>query len=347
MFDAIVRAPERRIGLTIFADTAFPGVKEWGDAPLVKVVPVRFSRWSRARAQLWEQFVFPGLCARLGCTIAHHPITTNPVIKRGVKSVVTLHDLNFFLHPQWYSRRFITVYRLTALPGLRRAERVVAVSRYVQDQAAQHLKLPSQRLRCIYNGIKHKGASSPISNSARQPPYLLTVGSLQPHKNLARLLDAFESLLQDFPSLELWVVGRAQPRFRRDEHALAQPARPGVKVLGYLSEEALLSAYHNAAAFCYPSLEEGFGLPLLEAMQAGVPVITSNCSCLPEIAGPGAELANPWSTTSIADAIRKVLNLDPREREERTRAGREWASRFSWKTAAAAYLDIYAELLSG
>src|SRR5262249_24726376 len=126
MFDAIVRAPERKVGLIIFADPAFPGVKEWKHAAAVKFVPIPFSRWSRSRAQLWEQLLFPRLCTRFGCKIAHHPITTSPVIKRGVKSIVTLHDLNFLLHPDWFTRRFNAVYRLTALPGLRRAERVVA-----------------------------------------------------------------------------------------------------------------------------------------------------------------------------------------------------------------------------
>src|SRR5437667_2673365 len=138
LFDAIVRAPARQILLTIFADPAFPGVMEWKNAPRVRFVEVPFSRWSRGRAQLWEQLALPGLCIGFGCRVAHHPITTSPLVKRRVKSIVTLHDLNFLLHPEWYTRRFNTVYHVSALPGLRRAELVVAVSNYVRDQAAQH-----------------------------------------------------------------------------------------------------------------------------------------------------------------------------------------------------------------
>src|SRR5438552_2101922 len=106
MFDAIVRAPARQIPLTIFADPAFTGVKEWKDVPRVRFVEVPFSRWSRGRAQLWEQLALPALCVRSGCQVAHHPITTSPLVKRGVKSIITLHDLNFLLHPEWYTRRF-------------------------------------------------------------------------------------------------------------------------------------------------------------------------------------------------------------------------------------------------
>lgn len=344
-FDAIIRAPERQITLTIFADPAFPGVAEWKEQPRVTLVPVPFSRWSRGRAQLWEQLVFPKQCIRFGCRVAHHPINSSPTFKKRIKSIVTLHDLNFLLHPEWFARRLRAVCHLTVLPGLRRADRVIAISRYVQEQAAQHLRLPPDRLQSIYHGIALSSAIAP-ANPSSKPIYLLAVGSLQPHKNLSRLIDAFASLTREWPSLELWVVGRPQPRFRRDREALGKLATPGVKLLGYLSDGALQTVYRNAAVFCYPSLEEGFGLPVLEAMQAGVPVVTSACSCLPEIAGPAADLVDPFSVSQIANAISKALALNPAQRDARIQTGRDWAGRFSWPATAQAYLDNYAELLA-
>ena len=121
--------------------------------------------------------------------------------------------------------------------------------------------------------------------------------------------------------------------------------RPGIRQLGYLSEEELFEAYANAAVFCYPSIEEGFGLPLLEAMQAGSPVLASNISCLPEIAGDAAELVDPFSVGDMAAAIRKILSYSPAEREKVIVSGKERAGQFSWKKAATAYLALYRDLM--
>src|SRR5581483_7039686 len=174
--------------------------------------------------------------------------------------------------------------------------------------------------------------------------YLLCVGSLQPHKNLPRLIKAYSMVKETFPELELWVVGRPQPRFSEMPELHALLKTPGVKLLGYLSDAELRAAYANALVFCYPSLEEGFGLPMLEAMICGAPVVTSNCSCLPEIAGGAAELVDPFSEQDIALGVRKILDLIPGERERWLARGLERAQKFSWANAAREYLAIYEEL---
>ncbi len=271
-------------------------------------------------------------------------MTTSPTWKRGVRSIVTLHDLNFWLHPEWYSRSFRAVYRMTALPGLRSAEAVVAVSDYVRAKAEKHLHLPAERMRRIYNGVKTPPPRKVTAQRGPGAPYLLCVGSLQPHKNLRRVLEAFSLVSAEWPELELWIAGRKQPRFRNDDDK-SSLSHPKVKLLGYLPDDELCTAYANAAVFCYPSIEEGFGLPVLEAMQAGVPVVTSNSSCLPEIAGDAAEQADPFSADGIAAAIRKILRFTPAERERMVSAGKERACQFSWKQAGEAYLELYGELL--
>ena len=343
LFDAIVQAPEREIPLVVFADPQFVGVANWEKFPHVELVSVPLQSWSRGRAQLWEQLVFPRLCRKYNCPVAHHPITTSPVCKGDTRSVVTLHDLNFFRHPEWYSLGFRLTYAVTALASLRDAERVVTISDYVREQAKRELKVPPDRLRRVYNGVKFTAAEESFAHT--DVPYLLCVGSLQPHKNLPRLIRAFSVIKQSYPELELWVVGRPQPRFSEmpELHELLQS--PGVKLLGYLSDAELRATYANALVFCYPSLEEGFGLPMLEAMIAGTPVMTSNCSCLPEIGGPAAELANPLDEESIAAAITKLLQLDVVHCKQRVALGREWALQFTWHRAALEYLEIYRELL--
>lgn len=338
LFNAILRET-RDFEIVVFADSRFSGVREWEDLPLVTIVEVPFQDWSRERAQLWEQWELPRLCRQQQCMVAHHPMTTSPLWRNGVRSVVTLHDLNFYLHPEWFSRAFRLGYAVCAVPALKRADRVVAISRYVREQASQHFHLGAERLRMIYNGVKSLPPAVPRSAA----PYLLCVGSLQPHKNLARMIKAFLRVKADFPGLELHVVGRPQACFASDVEPSLLSA-PGVRLLGYLSEADLASAYAGAAVFCYPSLEEGFGLPVLEAMMQGTPVLTANVSCLPEVSGP-ATLVDPFSVDAIAAGVVKLLGLRDPERTSEIEKGRAWASSFTWQTAAREYVSLYRELL--
>ncbi len=343
LFDAMVRLPGRELPLVVFADPKFAGVAAWAGFPGVTLVSIPFSDWSRGKAQMWEQLSLPGLCRKMGCAVAHHPITTCPFIDRGVRNVVTLHDLNFLKHPEWFSRAFRAVYSFTALPGLMRAGRVVAISDYVRDEAAQRLGIEPGRLRRVYNGVRFAAHPEPFAHS--HVPYVLCVGSLQPHKNLARLIRAFRLLRDRRPTLELWIVGRPQAGFSEMPGLAELLATPGLQMLGYLSDAELQAAYANALVFCYPSLEEGFGLPMLEAMICGTLVVASNASCLPEIAGGHAELVDPLSEDAIAAGIGTILDLAPEERDARISAARAWAKGFTWQAAAEQYLGIYQELI--
>ena len=343
LFDQIIRR-NKDFELVVFADRRFRGVAEWEGLPGTKLVEVPFQDWSRGRAQLWEQFAFATLCRKWRCDGAHHPINTSPMYNGGVRKVVTLHDLNFLRHPEWYSFKFRTIYSLCALPGLRSADRIVTISNYVLGHAREFLQVPEDRLRMIYNGSKSLALDgAPVSPTG---DYLLCVGSIPPHKNLIRLIEAYQQVRVDFPELELRVVGRPVAQAGRDEKLAELLKAPGVNVLGYLSEEDLARAYAGAKVFCYPSLEEGFGLPLLEAMSVDAPVVTSNVSCLPEIAGDSAVLVDPYRVEAIADGIREVLRWSPEERALRTAKGRERAAKFSWSAAADAYLALYREMLS-
>ncbi len=344
LFDAIIREPRKR-PVVVFADPRFLAVREWASVPGTTLVEVPFQDWSRHKAQLWEQFVFPRLSRKWNCALAHHPITTCPVWQAGVKTVVTLHDLNFYRHPEWYSLSFRLVYQLFAIPGIRRADRVVTISDYVQRQAIECLHLRPERVGRIYNGVKPAPVAKEEPGEDR-PAYVLAVGSLQPHKNLPRLIRAYQKLRAQDPKLELWVVGRPQPRFTEQPELTELLKSPGVKLLGYLSEIDLAAAYRHARVFCYPSLEEGFGLPLLEAMQAGTLVVTSNTSCLPEIAGPACLCVDPLDESAITEAMGKLLHLSEGEREQLVIQGRAWTEQFRWQNAARDYLRLYEDLLA-
>lgn len=342
LFDAIVRQA-REVELVILADPAFPGVADWANVPRTTLVPVPFSTWSRSRAQLWEQFVLPLRARQLGCGLVHHPITTCPRWRFGLRSLVTVHDLNFYHHPEWVSRNFRNWLLATAVPGIQSADYIVAISDYVLDDVRRTLGVEEKRSVRVYNGFK-KPPQSPVSTADRSGGLVIfMLNAWQPHKNLCRVLDALPALRRDYPNLELRLAGRPQAQFRSQPELQSKLLQPGVNVLGYLTDEALAQAYAQADVFCYPSLEEGFGLPLIEAMAAGVPVVTSNVSCLPEIAGGAGILVDPYSVEDLIRGLR--LALDQNSRAQWVERGLAAASRFSWEESARRYIEIYHELL--
>jgi len=232
----------------------------------------------------------------------------------------------------------------TAVPGIRAAAHVAAISDYVMQDVRTTLQLPVKRSSRIYNGVKLSSdptpASKPVGDRA-----ILGVNLWQPHKNLVRLLQAFATLRTELPDLELQLVARPQANFPKVALSPLTSA-PGVKLLGYVSNEALATAYTQASVFAYPSLAEGFGLPVLEAMAAGTPVVTSNTTSLPEIARGAAILVNPLSETAIIDGLRQALLEDESGRATRIAHGKRIAQGFSWRTAAESYLQLYERLLS-
>jgi glycosyltransferase involved in cell wall biosynthesis len=172
------------------------------------------------------------------------------------------------------------------------------------------------------------------------------VGSYQPHKNLARLIQAYQKLRVENPSLKLKIAGLPERRFQQDRELDPLLKMPGVVRLGYLTPEELSATYRGASVFCYPSLEEGFGLPILEAMSVGVIVVTSNTSCMPETAGDAAIYVNPYDVDDMALGLRNALHLEPRAKEKLMQKGKDRTSLFCWGVVALQYLDLYQEVWS-
>lgn len=345
LFDAIVRAP-RTVELVIFADDAFPGVADWADIPGTELVPVPFSKWRRASAQLWVQFALSQAARQRGCALAHHPSNDPPRLRGGIRHLVTVHDLNFLHHPEWFGRKFRLWLCATAVPGVRAADHVVTISDYVLRDVRDTLGVSTERSSRIYNGTRFDSNRIPPALASSTKQIILGVNLWQPHKNLFRLIDAFTQLRKELPHLELHLVGRPQANFRRSGEMSTRIEAPGVRLLGYLSDEELVAAYVNASVFAYPSLAEGFGLPILEAMALGTPVMTSNTTSLPEIAGGAAVLVDPRSGAEISAGLRRLLSEGVAERAARVAAGKRVAARFCWNAAAKSYLELYEQLLS-
>ena len=341
IFAHIVRS-ERSFDLVIFADRNAPDMHSWARRDDVELVHVPFRSWGRARSQLFEQALLTRHARSRGARLVFHPINTCPRFGRGLAHVVTLHDLNFLHFPTWYGRAFRTWLGWTAIPGLRKAARIVCISDWVAKDAQRTLGIDAGRITRIYNGLRDLGNEP---DAVRDPNVVLAVNPFQPHKNLVRLIDAVGQLREIRSGLVLRVAGRPHENFRRDPDLADRLDRDYVQVTGYLTDTQLAVEYRKAAVLCMPSFSEGFGMPLIEAMARDTTVVTSDASCLPEIAGEAGILVDPAAVDSIARGLRLALEESDTERAQRHASGRSQAAKFDWERAAADYVGVFEELL--
>jgi glycosyltransferase involved in cell wall biosynthesis len=335
-------AADRDFDLVIFADRNGRDVSSWVDRPGVEVVHVPFRSWGRMRSQLYEQTRLARDARARGASLVYHPINTCPRFAGGIRHVVTLLDLNFHHNPQWYGRSFRTWLELTTIPGLKKADRVACISDWVADDARRTLGLDPARVRRIYCGLRQLGH---VENPPTDPDVVLAVNPFQPHKNLPRLIDAVGRLRQENPRLRLRIAGRPQDNFQPDPHLADRLRRDYVHVTGYLTDEQLGDEYARAAVLCIPSFEEGFGMPIIEAMAHDTTVVASNASCLPEIAGEAGILVDPSSIEAIAEGLRQALAEGPEDRARRHELGRAHARAFDWSEIARQYVALFREVL--
>jgi len=259
---------------------------------------------------------------------------------RGMKLTATIYDMTCRLMPELHTAANIRADESLAKNVLGRASRLIAISENSRQDAVRLLALPASRIEVIFPGVPevYFGAQARPS----EQPYVLYLGTIEPRKNVDTLLDAWGGFRfrSDFDLVIAGASGWA------GEKTLARlAARPaGVRYLGYVPEDELPGLVAGARAFIYPSLYEGFGFPVAQAMAAGVPVITSNTSCLPEIAGGCALLVDPRSMTEIRDAMEKLLTSPTLQQELRT-AGMARAQReYRWEKCARKSLEFFSRV---
>jgi glycosyltransferase involved in cell wall biosynthesis len=256
---------------------------------------------------------------------------------KGVKLTATIYDMTCRLMPELHTAANIQADESLAKNVLARAHRLIAISENSRQDAARLLGLDPERIEVIYPGVPevYFGAQA----RPTEQPYVLYLGTIEPRKNVDTLLDAWSGfrLHRDFDLVIAgasgWAAGKTLARLA------SRPA--GVRYLGYVPEDELPGLMAGASAFVYPSLYEGFGFPVAQAMAAGVPVITSNTSCLPEIAGDGALLVDPRSPAEIRAALEKLLE-SPSLRQELRAAGMARAQRdYRWEICARKSLEFF------
>ena len=318
-----------------------PGVRE--------VVPVRRPDMppGSLKATLWKLWFDQWGCLR--SLRARDPILFHGLdgflpraVRRRDRCVVTVHDLGWQVHPELYAPRLRMMYGALFPWAVRRADRFIAVSRYTADDLMRRAGVAASRIEVVHHGLDPLYTRPVVPSSpADAPPYVLAVGGVSPRKNTRRLIEAFgrwRSRGGSRASCELRITGTSLDEdFTRDG---ALPA--GVSLLGYVDKAELPGLYAGAAAFLYPGIYEGFGLPIIEAMACGAPVVTSNTGSAPEIAGGAAIIVDPFDVASIEAGLERAIQPDE---AERLRAlGRERAAGFRWDLAARHTIDVYRTL---
>jgi glycosyltransferase involved in cell wall biosynthesis len=254
---------------------------------------------------------------------------------RRAKLTATIHDLTCWLMPEVHTPGNVKADREFAETILCHADGLIAVSENTRQDAIRLLRIAPDRIQTIYSGIAESYFTAVPTERAR--PYALYVGTIEPRKNLDALLDGWAllkpSLRADF---DLVIAG---PRGWSSDQTLARIQKDAT-YLGYVPEDDLPGLIAGATAFVYPSLYEGFGFPVAQAMAAGVPVITSNNSCLPEIAGDAAILIDPKSPAEIGSALKRLLESEALQADFAAR-GRERAELFRWEKCAAQSLQFF------
>lgn len=287
---------------------------------------------------LWTQCVLPLLSRGVLLSLGN----IGPVMSSN--HVICIHDLNTHLAPESYSPAFRLYYR-TILPILaKRAARVVTVSNFSAQILDEFKLCPLEKITVIPNGHEHverwRPERSPYTASLPgSRPFVFVLGSRAWHKNVQILFSIADEL--DALGLDLLVAGASNRYFSHVE----QSAASNVHMLGFVTDDDLAALYQNAFCFAFPSLTEGFGLPALEAMALGCPVIASGCASMPEVCGDAALYADPKSPGAWIDQIRR-LRSDPELALTLRAAGRRQAARFSWTKSAQLYLNLIMPLFS-
>ena len=271
-----------------------------------------------------------------GLQAVHFPLTTEVPRFDNLPTVVTVHDLQHLVMPEFFSRAERAYRRLVYAPSIGRAAAIIAISEYVKETIVELLGIPGERIQVSHFGIDHETFCPDADSRDPQvrPPFVLYPANRWPHKNHARLEEALSELRASRPELRLVLTGSG--------HESARVAE-GVEILGRVSQDELVRLYHSAEAVVFPSLYEGFGQPPLEAMACGCPVACSNAAALPEVCGDAARYFDPSDPSAIATALDDVLE----HRTEYRDRGLRRARAFTWTEAARSHERVYRSVLDG
>jgi glycosyltransferase involved in cell wall biosynthesis len=317
-------------------------------APNFRKVICPVSAERRAVRYAWEQAVLPLQLLRVRPDIVHSLGYVVP-LAAPLKQVVSVPDLNFIGHRGWQNAAGRRAFQFFVERSVKRADHVITISEFSRAELLRYLGVPARKVTVTHLAGRVT-APLPESRHDRQPgkptvpdPYILAFSSLSTHKNMRRLLEAFDQIAPSVPH-SLVLVGHL-PRNDAFREGLTRAASEKVHFTGYILQAEVESLMQNASLLVFPSLYEGFGLPVLDAQHAGVPVACSRAASLPEVAGDGACFFDPLSVEDMSRTMKRCL-LDQELRGGLIRSGNENTKRFTWEKTARETLDVYAAVAS-
>ncbi len=274
--------------------------------------------------------------------LVHCPTVTAPFFFRpDAKVVMTVHDLVPLLFPEWQTRRRVLYFKYILKHRFRFVDRFIAVSHSTARDLIHHFNIPENKIDVIHEGVSEQFKPG----SASREEFILAVSTLEPRKNFNRIIEAFVSLREKEKTRDRLVIVGKEGWLFDDIMRFPAAFQDDIDFTGYVSEAELIRLFQTARCFVYPSMYEGFGLPVLEAMACGCPVITSDTSSLPEVAGDAALLVDPYKVEDIEDAICRLTN-DPAMCAELSAKGIRRALEFSWRRTAQQTLDVYSKIVT-
>lgn len=320
---------------------------------ILKKVPVSLS--SPFGKLVWEHIFLPFSLWKNKIVLYHAPGFVLPFFKlnKNIKFIITLADMTFFSHPQYHMFWKQKYFKYMIPRSIHKADKVIAISESTKKDILKHVSVDEKKIMVThlgYDTLFSKQSINKIIPILKKYninfPYILFVGMLEPRKNVPSLIKAFAAI-KNKQNHMLVIVGKKGWQYDKIfDWVQKLKLEQQVVFTGYVPDEHLSALYSGATCFVYPSFYEGFGIPIIEAMACGCPVITSNNSSMEEIAGDAAILVDPYDVQTITRAIETYLyNND--ERKKRAKQGIKYVKRFSWETMVKKTEQIYKELLKG
>jgi glycosyltransferase involved in cell wall biosynthesis len=319
----------------------------------------KLMKWSEHfRYQLWKQLILPLKAWSKNCDIVFCVDNCVPYIHLGYITIPSIHDAFCFESPEDYNKLWLWLYKNTTTPGAQRSPLVITATLYGKKQIAHYLNIAPEKLIVVHDGPKRvnyntnnivdDNSASILTTLPITPAnYILHVGSMFKRKNLVALVNAFNDVKkQGYPDLKLVLAGSFSTNTGDNDHELVLEtiAKHGIEndvvITGYLTDNQLGQLYDNALMYVFPSFNEGFGLPVLEAFEHNVPVLVSNNTCLPEVGGDAVVLFDPYDVNDITDKILTVLK-DPELRKDMISKGQKRLKDFSWQATAKQIVDVF------
>ena len=301
----------------------------------------------------WKQFLLPFKSKLLGCKVIFCSDFMVPYFSLGIKTIPVFHDALFWEYPQHYNKYWLVFFRNLGLAAAKKSAFIITPTKYTSNQLSKFTGITPSKMIVIgeapktITGQKKEDQVATSVHDILTLDYILHVGTLEKRKNIPALIHAFKIVRQSgFTNLKLVLVGKASNKITLDDSETIKDVihqeqlSKEVILTGYLNDQEVQKMYQNAKLYVFPSINEGFGIPVLEAFKYNTPVVIANNTCLPEVAGLGAKSFNPFDVVDIANTLQLVLN-DQTLRESYIDKGNEQLQKFSWEKTAQSLIQLF------